>query len=283
MFKINGFFSSFLLVLTPFLSSVHAAELNWSSCGDSNKAYVANLAKVYETQAGIHINIISQGFADIGESCRYMSPDEPREAGIGLEPVAWDALVFIVHKDNPVDSISIKQAQAIYRGEITNWKQIGGNDQKIEIFTRKSLHSGIGRTLRKQLFDNYNQVLASNKTFTSTESLEQAIMDNPLAFGTSSVSSARQSESKILKLDGIEPSVGNVQTGKYELYRPLYLTYNEHSPNINEVRNFVSFIHSTAGREVMRNSGVVPYNEALILVMKQVKQDQAAFNKELKL
>ena len=72
-------------------------------------------------------------------------------------PVAWDALAVIVNKTNPVQNISLDDLRRVYRGEIRNWSQLGGADAPVELLVRKGKISGVGRTTRKLLFDNYDQ------------------------------------------------------------------------------------------------------------------------------
>jgi phosphate transport system substrate-binding protein len=287
-----------VVILTVFfvLSSftVQAAkELNWVGCGISKKAYVTSLSKLFEKETGIHINlqgggatkgireVVSQA-ADLGGSCRYRLPYDPREAGVGLEPVAWDALVVIVNKENPVSAISLQDVKNLFNGKIKNWKQLGGNDAPVEIYTRKSKNSGVGRTLRKNVFADFDKVLYSTKQFKSSGPLEKGIMANKNAIAVTGISSARLRDVKILKLDGIAPTVANIKAGKYKIYRPLYITYNHNSPRLEDIKKFIKFCHSKEGRDAMKENGVVPYKEALVLIMKQIEQDDSAFKRGLK-
>jgi len=283
------------LALVAYSTFSHAAvELNWVGCGISKKAYVTSLAKSFEKKTGIKINIqgggaargirdVVKGDADLGGSCRYILPDDPREAGVGLEPVAWDALVVIVNKNNPVDSISLSDVRSLFDGKITNWTALGGNDAPIDLFVRKSKNSGVGRTLRKLIYADFDKELASTQKFKSSGPLEKTVVKSPNAIAITGISSARLRDVKILKLDGVAPTVTNVRSGAYRLYRPLYLTYNADSPNIAEVRKFIKFCHSAEGRREMKENGVVPYKEALSLIMKQIQQDDTAFKEGLAL
>lgn len=270
-----------------------ATELTWVGCGISKKAYVTSLAKSFEEKTGIHINIQGGGAtkgirdvvnqsADLGGSCRYILPDDPREAGIGLEPVAWDALAIIVHKENTVDDISIENVKKVFTGRISNWEQLNGNDMPVEVYKRQSKHSGVGRTLRKNIFANYEKNIFSTKEFKSSGPLEKSVVSNKNSIAVTGVSSARLRDVKILKLEGVEPSVENVKAGKYKYYRPLYITYNPDSPQIKEIKTFIEFCHSKEGRNTMKRNGVVPYREALSLIMNQIEQDDSAFKRGLK-
>ena len=282
--------AALLLSISTITFAETSATLNWVGCGISKKAYVTDLAKAFEEKSNIHINIegggatkgireVSSGQADLGGSCRYILPDDPREAGLGLEPIAWDALVVITHRDNPVESLSMQQLYDVYAGKITNWKTLGGRDSEIKLFTRASKYSGVGRTLRKLIFADFNYEIASSQTFPSSGPLEKAITVEPLAMGITGVSSARLRDVKILKIDGVEPSYENIKSGNYRMYRPLYLVYNPKSPKIDLIKQFIKFCHNSKGRKIMKNNGTLPYIDGLPLVMKQISQDTEAFRR----
>ena len=296
MDKSRAFYISIYTILFTLIACTAQAaqELNWVGCGISKKAYVTELAQLFEAETGIHINIQGGGAtkgirqvvsneADLGGSCRYHLPDDPREAGVGLEPVAWDALVVIVNKENPVDDISLVDVKNLFNGKVTSWKQLGGIDQPVEVFIRKSKYSGVGRTLRKNVFADYDKKLYSTQQFKSSGPLEKAIVANKNAIAVTGISSARLRDVKILKLDGVEPSVDNVKAGRYTIYRPLYITYNPDSPRIEDIKKFIKFCHSRQGRMAMKKNGVVPYKEALALIMKQIEQDDSAYKRGLNL
>lgn len=280
-----------IVSLCLYSLSLHAepaSTLNWVGCGISKKAYVTDLAKAFEKKTNIHINIqgggatkgirhVVSGDADLGGSCRYHLPEDPREAGAGFEPVAWDSLVIITHKDNPVTNLSLAQVKDIYTGKIKNWKEVGGPDAKIELFTRKSKYSGVGRTLRKLVFADFDQELASSQSFKSSGPLEKAIIKTPFSMGITGISSAKLRDVKILELGNIYPSYENVKAGKYQLYRPLYITYNPRSDKLAEIKQFTRFCHSREGREIMRKNGTLPYREGIHLVNLQLKQEMSAF------
>jgi len=285
---------SFLFLVIYFCTvSLNAAdyvnqELNWVGCGISKKAYINDLAKAFEEKTGIHIKVngggatkgirdVASGIADLGGTCRHLLPNDPREAPAGLKPVAWDALVLITHKNNPLDSISMAQVRDLYSGKLTNWSQLGGPDQDIQLYTRKSPYSGVGRALRHLIFSDYDFNIASTKQFPSTGPLEQAIANNEYAIGITGVSSARLSPVKILKLGGVKPDYNTIKTGKYQMYRPLYISYNAQSPNIKTVKRFIKFCYSRKGRKIMKNNGTLPYIDGIHLVLQQVDQDVNAF------
>ena len=277
-----------LLLPISFNSIAEPVELNLASCHVSKAAYINDLVNAYQKKTGIKINVhagnstsairdVHNGVVDIGATSRYLIPNELRETGVELLPVAWDALTIIVHKENPVESISLEQAKAIYTGKIRYWSELGGTDQKIEVYAHKNKISGNGHALRDLLFSNVDKTINATRMFDSYESLEQALLDNPNAIAISGVSSAALQDVKVVALDGVPPSVDNIKTGEYSLYRPLYLSYSPSSPNIDSVKDFIHYVQSKSGRDVMRSNGIVPYREAMSLVMKKVRENEATY------
>jgi phosphate transport system substrate-binding protein len=261
--------------------------LRWVGCGISKKAYLVALAKAYEKKTGVVIDVQGGGAtrgirevatmsADIGGSCRRRIFSAEEERGITQVPVAWDALVVITHKNNPVKDISMDNLRKVYLGEITNWRQLGGNDAPIELFARKGKISGVGRTARKLLFDNYKQEFSATRIFDSSGPLEKEVVANLNALAISGISSARKRDVKILKLDGKSPSYENVKAGNYLLYRPLYLVYNENSKHASVIKDFIRYADTEEGRNVIRSNGTVPYLEALNLMKNKLQESRLA-------
>jgi len=261
--------------------------LRWVGCGISKKAYLVALAKAYEKKTGVVIDVQGGGAtrgirevasmsADIGGSCRRRIFGIEEESGITQVPVAWDALVVITHKNNPVKDISLDNLRKVYLGEITNWSQLGGNDAPIELFARKGKISGVGRTARKLLFNDYEQEFAATRIFKSSGPLEKELVTNQNALAISGISSVRKRDVKILKLDGKSPSYENVKSGNYLLYRPLYLVYNENSPHADVIKDFIRYADTEEGRDVIRSNGTVPYLEALNLMKNKLQESRVA-------
>jgi phosphate transport system substrate-binding protein len=280
MFEYQRIFSALALLFISFNSFADAAELKLVSCHVSRDAYITELVSAYSNKTGVNIEVqdgnstsairdVHIGVADIGGTSRDLLPNEIRETGVELLPVAWDALAIVVHKNNPVDNISLDQAKAIYTGRIRYWTELGGSDQKIDVYAQKNKISGNGRTLRDLLYSNTDKTFHTSRVFDSGEQLEQALIQNPNAIAITGVSSAHKQDLKIVALNGVEPTIENIKTGNYLLYRPLFLSYDPHSNNIESVQDFIRFVLSQTGRDVMYANGVVPYREAMSLVMKK--------------
>jgi len=181
----------------------------------------------------------------------------------------------MVHKDNPVTNISLKQVRDLYEGKITNWQELGGNDAPVELLIRKGKISGVGLTLRQLVWGNPDQEFEGSVTYPSSGPLEKAIEKNPNAIGISGISSAGKRNLKLLALEGKIPNYENIRSGHYLLYRPLYITYMaRNNPQLKEIKRFISFALSKRGREIIRTQGVVPYLDAIALTSRQREQRQ---------
>ena len=298
---VSAFIATSIILLGTF-SMAEAApkkELSWAGCGISKKAFMGEMAKAFEKKSGVKINLkgggatrgireVSDGTRDLGGACRHTLDSgsafgsHPMERRVRMDPVAWDALVVMVHKDNPVSDITIPQLRQVYLGKITNWKQLGGNDAPIELFVRKGKNSGVGRTIRELIFADYNQEFANSaKVVKSSGPLEKAISSTAVnGIGISGVSSARKRSAKLLKISGKEPSYENIKNGDYLLYRPLYLVTHLENRD-KDIRAFSNFVHSNEGRKIMRSVGTVPYEDAIHLWLRYLDSVRKAQDRGL--
>lgn len=270
-------------LLLSFSTRAAENEILWVGCGITKKAFMSELATAYEKKTGIKIVLQGGGAtkgirdtalskSDLGGACRVALESHDEEMKVTQIPIAWDALVVIANKNNPIDNIGLHQLRQLYLGKITNWKQLGGHNGKIELYVRKGKLSGVGRTLRELVFADYDQEFTKNaRVVRSSGPLEKAVEDKLSTIGVTGISSAKKRNVKILKLAGKEPSYDNIKSGEYLLYRPLYLVVNRGKTD-KRVKDFIRYAQSREGKEVIRKAGVVPYTDAIGLVMKQVEQ-----------
>jgi len=267
------------------LAGAAAAEervITWVGCGISKKAFMQDLADAYERKTGVKIVLEGGGAtkglrqvaakqSHFGGSCRLPLVHRQAEGSMLIEsseqnlkviPVGWDALVVIVHKDNrAVDSISLYQLRDVLTGKITNWKQLGADvDQPINLYVRKGKISGVGLTLRQQLFNNTDQAFAKNAiVLASSGKIEKAIEEDPWGIAVSGISSSRHRQVRMLNLDGVEPTMANLKAGQYLLYRILFLVAPPNYENDPDLKAFVDFALSIEGQKVIQAAGTLPY------------------------
>jgi len=257
------------------LSTVDAAQLDFAGCGITKKAFMKELSQAYEKKTGVKIvlggggatkgiRLPAKGAVALGGSCRH-ALDHPEEKTAKLHHVAWDALVVMVNKDNPVDNITMDQLKRLLKGEIKNWKELGGADSSIRLLIRKGKSSGVGLSLRELVFNNPDEEFSPEALIRkSSGPVEEGIEHDKLAMGVSGISSAKKrTNAKLLALDGKTPSKENIGSGKYPLVRPLYLVTK--GEPAGEVKNFIDFALSKEGQAIISAQGTVNLEEGKAL------------------
>jgi len=242
-------------------------DLRFAGCGISKNAFMTELTSAYKKKTGKSIvvggggatkgiRLVSNGSVQLGGTCRYKL-DISLEKGVRLNHVAWDALVVIVNKNNPVNNITREQLKDVLIGKITNWKELGGEDASIRLLVRKGKISGVGLTLRQILFNDPKQDFTKTALIRkSSGPIEEGVESDKLAIGVSGISSSKKRMGlKALNLDNIAPTKENIRTGKYTMFRPLYLvTEDNPSP---EARKFLNFALSEEGQKIISQQGTV--------------------------
>lgn len=254
-------------VTEPEPSPTAEQILSYSGCGITKKAFMAELATAFEADSGITVNVAGGGAtkgivnaagrsSDLGGGCRHKL-NGPEEASATQHHVAWDALVVIVHPDNPVQSISSDQLRKVLTGQIVNWSELGlGWDSEILVGTRNGKISGVGRMVRELIFQDLSaDYSASSLVFPSSGPLEQSVESTLQMIAVTGISSAKKRQVKVLPVDGVEPSYDNIASGEYPYFRPLFLyTHNEPEPH---TLRFIDFARSAQGQEIIRAQGTV--------------------------
>ena len=184
------------------------------------------------------------------------------------EPVAGEGFVFVVNKNNPVDTLTVEQLKGIYSGKITNWSQVGGNDAKIVAYQRNA-DSGSQNYMISFMGDT--PLMAPN-TDTIPASMGQILdvvanYDNAVdAIGYSVYAYSdgmyeNISEIKYIKVNGVEPSLKTLADGTYPLLGYNYAVFSAEEPEDSDVRLLVKWIQSDAGQQVVTDAGYVPYRK----------------------
>jgi len=257
-------------------------ELTWTGCDISKKAYITDLVAAYTEDTGVLVSVKGGGAtrgirtvagksSDIGGTCRHSLQNQFPEAegNIVHTHVAWDALVFFTHPDNPVSNISSDMARKVLQGDIRNWSNLGGPDALIlPAFRQQTVMgklSGVGYMTRLLLFEDPDVEYTSDAIFhTSSGPIEKYIESTSLSFAVTGVSSARKRNVKILSLDGVAATKENIASGAYGLYRPLYLVAHE-SPSAG-ARDFLKWVLSAEGQDHISTSGTVNLSQGAALV-----------------
>lgn len=222
--------------------------------------------------SGVGIAALIKGTVDIANSSRDLKPSEVEQAkkNTGKEPkeftVGFDALAIYVHKDNPIEVITIEQLMEIYAegGKITKWSDLGVTipgvkDDTIVRVSRQS-SSGTYEFFREHVLNNRDFKLGSRDMNGSKEVVE-LVSTTPTAIGYSGMGYATP-KVKMLKVaqkagePAYSPTVENVLNKHYPIARSLHL-YTLGEPQ-GEIKKYIDWILSNEGQKIVEETGYVP-------------------------
>ncbi|THB65973.1 MAG: phosphate ABC transporter substrate-binding protein PstS family protein [Gammaproteobacteria bacterium] len=194
---------------------------------------------------------------DIANMSRFMKPKEFQMAiDNGVFPVfhtvSMDAILLIVHPDNPVNGLTTEQIKEVYTGKITNWKELGGLDAMITVLSRDS-KSGTRKVFNKMILRG--GVEKSGKTLVRNGDIQKYVSENRNAIGY--VGLAFTDGVKPILVDGISPLIDNIATGKYPLGRPLFMVTNGYPSLGSHVQQYINFHAKPDGKKAVEEAGYV--------------------------
>lgn len=217
--------------------------------------------------SGVGIAALPENTTDIAMASRRIKFGEKMKfAEIGLDAreviVAYDALAVVVNPSNPVDSLTREQLEAIFRGKITNWKEVGGEDWKIVVYSRET-SSGTYEFFKESVLDNKNY-MSSILSMPATGAIIQSVKQTKGAIGYIGLAYLNRFVKPLsVSYDGgrhyAEPSVRTAADGSYPIVRPLYYYYDAEKESI--VSPFVSYVLSDEGQASVLEQGFVPVRE----------------------
>lgn len=173
--------------------------------------------------------------------------------------VAYDALSFIVHPENKVTRLTQKQLADIFSGEVTNWKQVGGDDKPIQVIIREAT-SGTNEFV-KDVVLNKKPFPANAKICTGTSAVIQAVSQMPNAIGFVGIGYLEEIVKPVAVASGnsanfVVPSFKTALNKTYPLIRPLYFIYDKKQEG--RIKSFVDFATSSLGQKVVVHRGFIP-------------------------
>jgi phosphate transport system substrate-binding protein len=283
-----------LILLIVFGSSLYGCAPSGSAANGAASAYIQNKgsdtivnlalawAEAYQKEnpdvrisvtgggSGTGIASLINGTLDIANASRQITADEIKQAKAnGLDPVefviARDAIAVMVNPSNPVSQLTMEQISAIYKGQINNWKELGGEDRPIVRLSRES-NSGthvyfletvirLGNSNDKSIFSPTTLLLPSS------EGIIAELSDNPNAIGYDGLGYVTPGVKVIAVAPTandayILPSAGTVNDGTYPIARDLYM-YTGHAP-AGAVKAYLDWIISAEAQQIVAQLGFVP-------------------------
>jgi phosphate transport system substrate-binding protein len=212
------------------------------------------------------------GSVDIAASARPAYYKRAQEAGLTFTPVAWDALVLITNDANPVNNLTLRQLHEIYYGKITNWSQVGGPDEKIDLEGVFPKLDGLQFSFRRLMFGNGDNPVAVPRLLINVDSLQQEVSLNPKALALSTLVHARRQKGiKIIPIEGVTPSLATLENATYPLPLTIYLAYKADNPKVATIQKFLTFLGGDKAAGILRSHDLLPYAQAVVLNAKSEK------------
>lgn len=208
--------------------------------------------------SGNGIKALIDKTTDIANSSRAIKNEEIEQAKAkGSNPVefivAYDCIVPVVHPSNPLKNITLDQLKAMYKGEIRNWKEIGGPDKPVVIISRDT-SSGTYEVWEEKVMKK-ERVFPGALLQASNGAIVQAVSKNPNAVGYIGLGYMDNSV-KMLSANGITGSKETTLNKTYPVSRPLYM-YTPVQP-AGDVKKFMDYMISNKGQKLVEEEGFIP-------------------------
>lgn len=205
------------------------------------------------TGSGAGLESLAAGSVDIGNASRHLKEGET-SAGAVENVVAIDGIAVITDKDNEVTDVSAEDLAKIYKGEITNWSELGGQDEAIVVIGREA---GSGtRDAFEELLDVADACQYAQE-LDSTGGVLAKVAATPGAIGYVSLDVVDDTIQTV-SLDGVAPTEENILAGDYLLSRPFVMATNGEISEQNElVQTWFDYVNSEDGKNVISSVGLI--------------------------
>ena len=227
-----------------------------NSLGESFMAMNKDVKFTYNpTGSGSGIQAVSEGRCDIGLSSRALKDDE-KTSGLVETVVALDGIAIVVNPETPVSDLDVDTIAKSYTGEITNWKDVGGNDAEIVLIGREA---GSGTRDGFESITDTKDACQYRQELTSTGDVINTVSQNPDAIGYASLSAVGDSV-KALTVGGVEATEATVKDGSYVVQRPFVLVTKEGTKLSPAAQAFFDYALSADAASIIAAAGAVAAN-----------------------
>ena len=206
------------------------------------------------------------GVAHIGMSSRHLKASE--KTGVETQIIAWDGVAFVVHKDNPIQQLSLQQLNEIYTGKINDWSRVGGKQGKIIVSNRANGRSELD--LVCNYLDLKSKQIQADVVDGETQQSLKTVITNRNAITYTSVGAAQDAVGrgepiKLLPLNNVVASSDTVRSGEFPLARPLVLIFKDSGSSSQQklINLFLKFSQSASVEDATENLGFVPGQESV--------------------
>ena len=204
------------------------------------------------TGSGSGITAVGEGRCNIGLSSRALKDDE-KASGLKETVLALDGIAVIVNPANPVSDLDVETIAKIYTGEITNWKEVGGNDAEIVLIGREA---GSGTRDGFESITDTKDSCKYRQELTSTGDVITTVSTNPDAIGYASLAALKDNV-KALTVGGIAPTEDTVKDGSYVIQRPFVLVTKDGTELSTAAQAFFDYATSADAADLIAAAGAV--------------------------
>ncbi|MCC8122043.1 MAG: phosphate ABC transporter substrate-binding protein [Oscillospiraceae bacterium] len=202
------------------------------------------------TGSSAGITAAMDGSADIGLSSRTL---KETETGLTASVVALDGIAIIVNAANPVEDLTVEQIAGLFKGEITNWSEVGGNDMEVTLVGREA---GSGTRDGFESIVGVAEECKYDQEMTSTGAVISSVATNEYAIGYASLSSVGDTV-KSVTVGGVPCTEETILDGTYAIQRPFVIVTNDSTTLSEAAQAFVDFALSPEAKEVIEAAGAV--------------------------
>lgn len=203
--------------------------------------------------SGVGVKQVGEGLVEIGNTGRPLKAEEIKKYGLKSFPFAIDGVAVVVHPSNAVNELTFAQVADIYAGKITNWKEVGGADAKINLYVRED-GSGTREVFTDKAIKG-GEVAASANVVNSNGAMKTAVAKDANAIGYVGIGHIDESV-KAPKLEGMTATQDNAANGSYTVVRDLFMNTKGDPQGLTAL--FIDYIYSPEGAEIIADCGYIP-------------------------
>ena len=214
--------------------------------------------------SGTGVNQVASGAIDIGNSdvpSADKLEDKTKADKLVDNKVAGIAFAMVVNKDVKVDSLTEKQIQDIFSGKVKNWKEVGGNDEKINVINRPA-SSGTRATFESTLMKDAKIDDSLGTAQDSNGAVEQSVNSTPGSISYLAMSylvGDKKDALKVLKINNVEPTTENIVAKKYPFWSFEYMITNGEPKEA--VKGFIDYVSGDDFADTVKKMGYIPMSE----------------------
>jgi phosphate transport system substrate-binding protein len=204
--------------------------------------------------SGVGIKQVGEGLVNIGNTGRKPTDDEIARYQLKVHQWALDGVGVVVNPKNRVKALTKAQVMDIFAGRIDNWKSVGGENRKINLYTRDGA-SGTREVFWEKALDK-GMISPGANVVVSNGAMKSAVAQDSYGIGYVSVGHIDRTVAPVA-LDGVIPTIKTVKEGKYKIARGLYSNTKGESTGLT--RAFIKYLYSPEGRKIVEKAGFIPF------------------------